>query len=38
MDAYMLENNKKMSKNAFNSYLNYKKVREEYVKSKIEKR
>ncbi|EAS04655.3 hypothetical protein TTHERM_00241760 (macronuclear) [Tetrahymena thermophila SB210] len=38
MEAYLAEKNKKINKNAFNSYLNCKKIREEYMKSKIEKR
>ncbi|KAL4455376.1 hypothetical protein ABPG74_012528 [Tetrahymena malaccensis] len=38
MEVYLAEKNKKINKNAFNSYLNCKKIREEYMKSKIEKR
>lgn len=37
MDAYLQEKNNKLSKNAFNSYLNCKKIREEYMKNKLEK-
>lgn len=38
MDTYLADKNKKINKNAFNSYLNCKKIREEYMRSKIEKR
>lgn len=38
MDAYLADKNKKINKNAFNSFLNSKKIREEYMKNKIEQR